>query len=77
MVTHLSDIKIYNHKFLRFPRPAAPIWNRDSSPTRQLTDTHFEDSSPTELKPVYRQNRRQLIDTFYIVFIWNITMFTI
>ena len=31
-------------------------WNRDSSPTRQFTDTHFEDSSPTELKTVHRQN---------------------
>ena len=31
-------------------------WNRDSSPTGQFTDTHFEDSSPTELKTVHRQN---------------------
>ena len=30
--------------------------NRDSSPTRQFTDTHFEDSSPTDLKTVHRQN---------------------
>ena len=30
--------------------------NRDSSPTRQFADTHFEDSSPTELKTVHRQN---------------------
>ena len=30
--------------------------NRDSSPTRQFTDTHFEDSSPTELKTVHQQN---------------------
>ena len=30
--------------------------NRDSSPTGQFTDTHFEDSSPTELKTVHRQN---------------------
>ena len=29
--------------------------NRDSSPTRQLTDMHFEDRSPTELKTVHRQ----------------------
>ena len=29
--------------------------NRDSSPTRQFADTHFEDSSPTELKTVHRQ----------------------
>ena len=29
--------------------------NRDSSSTRQFTDTHFEDSSPTELKTVHRQ----------------------
>ena len=32
------------------------IRNRDSSPTGQFTDTHFEDSSPTELKTVRRQN---------------------
>ena len=31
-------------------------WNRDSSPTGQFTDTHFEDSSPTDLKTVHRQN---------------------
>ena len=30
--------------------------NRDSSPTGQFTDTHFEDSSQTELKAVHRQN---------------------
>ena len=59
----------------------AQIWglirNRDSSPTRQFADTHFEDSSPTELKTVHRQNWRQFIDKFYIVFIWNVTIFTI
>ena len=27
---------------------------QDSSPTRQFTDTVFEDSSPTELKTVHR-----------------------
>ena len=32
-----------------------PVGNRDSSPTGQFTDTHFEDSSPTELKTVHRQ----------------------
>ena len=37
----------------------------------------FEDSSPTELKTVHRQNFRQFIDKFYIVFIWNVTIFTI
>ena len=51
--------------------------NRESSPTRQFTDTHFEDSSPTELKTVHQQNWRQFIDKFYIVFIWNVTIFTI
>ena len=51
--------------------------NRDSSPTGQFTDTHFEDSSPTELKTVHRQNSRQFIDKFYIVFIWNATFFII
>ena len=51
--------------------------NRDSSPTGQFTDTHFEDSSPTDLKTVHRQNWRQFIDKFYIVFIWNVTIFTI
>ena len=30
--------------------------NRDSSLTGQFTNTHFEDSSPTELKTVHRQN---------------------
>ena len=50
--------------------------NRDNSPTRQFTDTHFEDSSPTELKTVHRQNWRQFIDIFYIVFIMNVTIFT-
>ena len=30
-------------------------WNRDSSPTGQFTDKHFEGSSPTELKTVHRQ----------------------
>ena len=34
----------------------ASPWNRDSSPTGQFTDTHFEDSSPTKLKTVHRQN---------------------
>ena len=29
---------------------------RDSSPTRQLTDMHFEVSSPTELMTIHRQN---------------------
>ena len=57
--------------------PGQLDWNRDSSPTGQFTDTHFEDSSPTELKTVHRQNRRQFIDKFYIVFIWNVTIFTI
>ena len=51
--------------------------NRDSSPTGQFTDTHFEDSSPTELKTVHRQNWRQFIDKFYVVFKWNVTSFTI
>ena len=32
------------------------VRKRDSSPTGQFTDTHFEDSSPTELKTVHRQN---------------------
>ena len=27
---------------------------QDSSPTRQFTDTFFEDSSPTDLKTVHR-----------------------
>ena len=27
---------------------------QDSSPTRQFTDTGFEDSSPTDLKTVHR-----------------------
>ena len=38
---------------------------------------HFEDSSSTELKTVHRQNWRQFIDKFYIVFIINVTIFTI
>ena len=29
---------------------------QDSSPTRHFTDTIFEDSSPTDLKTVHRQN---------------------
>ena len=44
------------------PKPYAafppPHWNRDSSSTRQFTDTDFgdtEDSSPTLLKTVHRQ----------------------
>ena len=45
--------------------------------TRQFTDTHFEDCSPTELKAVRRQNWRQFTDTFYIVFITNVTFFTV
>ena len=44
-------------------------WNRDSSLTRQFTDTHFENSSPTDL--------RQFTYKFYIVFIMNVTIFTI
>ena len=44
---------------------------------RQFIDKHFEDSSPTELKTVHRQNFRQFINKFYIVFIWNVTIFTI
>ena len=31
------------------------IRNQDSSPTGKFTDTHFEGSSPTELKTVHRQ----------------------
>ena len=38
------------------PYGAVTKWNRDRSPTGQFTDTHFEDSSPTELKTVHRQN---------------------
>ena len=38
-------------------------------------DTHFEDSSPTELRTVHQKNGRQFIDKFYIVFIWNVTIF--
>ena len=53
------------------------LWNRDSSPTGQFTDTHFEDSSPTELKTVHRQNWRQFINKFYIVFIRNVAIFNI
>ena len=30
------------------------MWKQGSSPTRQFTDTVFEDSSPTELKTVHR-----------------------
>ena len=49
---------------------------------RQFTDKSvhrhtFEDSSPTELKTVHRQNWRQFTDKFYIVFIMNVTCFTI
>ena len=35
------------------------IGNQDSSPTGQFTDTHFEDSSPTEFKTVGHPNYRQ------------------
>ena len=48
-----SDLILGSHKTLTsvdFER------NRDSSPTGQFTDTHFEDSSPTDLKTVHRQN---------------------
>ena len=49
---------------------------------RQFTDKtvhrrSFEDSSPTELKTVQRQNWRQFTKIFYIVFIMNVTCFTI
>ena len=44
---------------------------QDSSPTRQFTDTVFEDSSPTDLKTVHRHFWRQFIDTFYhVIDIW-------
>ena len=35
---------------------------RDSSPTRQFTDTYFGDSSPTKLEAVHRQIWRQFTD---------------
>ena len=38
------------------------FWDRDSSATRQFTDTHFEDNSPTELKTIHLQNWRQFTD---------------
>ena len=34
------------------PAPTPPTRNRDSSPTRQFTDKHFEDSSRTEMNTV-------------------------
>ena len=40
------------------------LGEQDSSPTRQFTDTIFEDSSPTDLKTVHRHFWRQFIDTF-------------
>ena len=48
---------------------------QDSSPTRQFTDTDFEDSSPTDLKTVHRHFWRQFIDTFFITLLiygWKI-----
>ena len=39
------------------PKSPYSVWEQDSSPTRQFTDTVFEDSSPTDLK-------RQFTDTF-------------
>ena len=37
---------------------------QDSSPTRQFTDTDFEDISPTELKTIHRNFWRQFTDPF-------------
>ena len=44
---------------------SSDVWNRDSSPTRQFTNMHFEDRTLTELK------------SFYFVFIWNVPSLTI
>ena len=40
------------------------LWEQDSSPTRQFTDTYFGDSSPTHLKTVHRHFWRRFTDTF-------------
>ena len=45
--------------------------NRDSSPTRQFTDTVFEDTSPTDLKTVHDTFKDSSPTKFYIVFIFG------
>ena len=32
---------------------SSDVWNRDSSTTRQFTNMHFEDRTPTELVILY------------------------
>ena len=51
----------------RYQGPKCPVTQegeQDSSPTRQFTDTVFEDSSPTKLKTVHRHFWREFADTF-------------
>ena len=49
--------------------------NRDSSPTRQFIDTHFEDSSPTDLKTVHRQNFNSS-STNFILYLYGMSQFS-
>ena len=51
------------------------MWNRDSSPTGQFTDTHFEDSSPTELKTVHR-HIEDSSSTNFILYLYEMSQFS-
>ena len=63
-----SDIPVWQLTYfcfdIQFRDQKCNIWEQDSSPTRQFTDTVFEDSSPTDLKTVHRHFWRHFIDTF-------------
>ena len=50
----MSAVFFLSSEAISYVKASNWVWEQDSSPTRQFTDTDFEDSSPTDLKTVHR-----------------------